>query len=166
MLDPDETDATLMKKAKSVLIRDEGIAYSPYKDTKGYWTIGVGYFIGVDLSYLKLSWDVVQKMLEEKIEESLRDLHQIFGGYFDTIGAPRQLALLSMIYSLGKSRFMGFSKMIMAIKDQNWELASYECKHSKWASDVDPKGLEGKGRDDRVAYMLRTGELHPEYPIK
>jgi GH24 family phage-related lysozyme (muramidase) len=148
-----------------MLVHDEGIAYAPYKDTKGYWTIGVGYFIGKELTDLKLSWDTIDQMLKEKIEECLEDLNGIFGDKFDMFEDARQLALLSMMYSMGVRRFSQFVKMIGAIKARDWETAGFEAQNSKWASDVDPKGLANAGRDARVAYMLRSGCFHPEYKL-
>lgn len=148
--------------ARAVLITDEGLRYAPYKDSKGLWTIGVGHFIGADLKDLKLSWKVIQCMLQEEIEQCLEELDSIFGEAFDGYSTPRQLALLSMIYNLGRTRFEGFQHMISAIKSNNWELAAKEALDSKWAKDVNPNG-DAEGRDERLAYMIKIGKMHPFY---
>ena len=152
-------------KATAMLTRDEGIAYVPYKDTKGYWTIGVGYFIGKELTDLKLSWDVISLMLKEKIEDALEDLHSVFDREFDSFEEARQLALLSMMYSMGLKRFTTFVRMIGHIKAEDWEAAGFEAQDSKWAQDVDPRMSPDTGRDARIAFMLRSGRMHPEYKI-
>ena len=150
-------------EARTVLGLDEGLSLTPYKDTKGNWTIGVGYLIGKELTDLKLSLPVVYAMLSEKMCEAMADLHSVFGGAFNSFERGRQLALLSMMYSLGRTRFLGFVKMIAAVKAGDWKQAAIESLDSKWARDVDPRQRPGVGRDDRVAFMLRTGEVHPEY---
>jgi len=146
------------------IIRDEGFEYTPYKDGNGNWTIGVGYLIGKELTDLRLSYSVIHLMLTEKIEIHLEDLCQVFGeSKFNSFSDARQFALFSMMYTLGRSKFEKFVNMILAIREGNWEVAAYHAKSSKWAKDVDPKQREGVGRDDRIAYMLETGNYHPYY---
>lgn len=148
--------------ARNVLTMDEGLRYSPYKDTKGNWTIGVGHYIGLNLEDLKLSWAVIQLMLKEQIEKALEDCYMVFGDAFDSYATPRQMALLSMMFNLGRPKFEQFHQMIAAVKDNDWTGAALEATRSKWAHDVNP-GDDPAGRDSRVAYMLTTGRLHPYY---
>jgi lysozyme len=150
---------------RNILNLDEGRHYEPYLDSKGYWTIGVGYLIGKDLQDLKLSWNVVEAMLKETIEIAVEDCEQVLGDDFKQANEARQLALVSMMFNLGRERFSGFRRMIAAIKAGDWGKAAFEATNSKWARDVDPKQREGLGRDDRLAYMLKTGEVHSYYKL-
>lgn len=149
-----------------VLINDEGYKQTPYLDTKGNWTIGVGFLIGKRLEDLVLSKSTIDFMLEEQINICVKELIEIFGiDDFNTWETPRQVALISMIYNLGKTRFLGFIKMVQAIKLGNWKVAANECLLSKWAKDVDPHQLPDSGRDDRLAFMIREGQFHEIYKI-
>ena len=151
--------------ARNILNLDEGRHYEPYLDTKGNWTIGVGHLIGKDLQDLKLSWNVVEAMLQDSIEIALESCDRVLGEHFHNASEARQLALLSMMFNLGETKFLKFTKMIAAIKASDWTKAAFEALDSKWAKDVDPKQRYGAGRDDRIAFMLKTGELHDYYKL-
>lgn len=152
--------------AESVLTQDEKMVPSPYRDSKGFWTIGVGHFIGINLENLFLPRKVLTALLSYDIDEKWNDLCELFNEKFLLDQTPaRQVALLSLIFTMGKGTFSQFTKTIPAIKSENWEYAAALLLDTKWARDVDPRQREGVGRDDRIAYMLRTGEFHPEYNI-
>lgn len=115
---------------------------------------------------LKLSRNVIMYMLKEQIDICVRELIEIFGSdSFYAWTLARQVALVSMIYNLGKPKFLGFKNMIAAIKIEHWNDAAFQAKNSKWAGDVDPNHEEGKGRDDRITYMIKTGDFHETYNI-
>ena len=157
---------SIVDSTTKILINDEGYSETPYLDSKGNYTIGVGHLIGKLLSELKLSRSVIEFMLREQIDICIKELIEIFGiDDFYSWQEPRQVALISMIYTLGKSRFLSFQKMIHAIKLAQWKAAANQCLMSKWAIDVDPQQRPGIGRDDRVAYMIREGKFHEIYKI-
>ncbi len=159
------TDA-LLESSRKVLINDEGYRETPYLDTKGNYTIGVGYLIGKSMTELRLTRPTIMFMLTEQVEICIKELIEIFGSDdFYSWEMPRQIALVSMIYTLGKRKFLGFENMISAIKMEDWHDASDHALDSKWASDVDPRNRVGLGRDDRIAFMLREGEFHEDYQI-
>lgn len=144
-----------LEVAKNVLTVDEGRKNRPYRDSLGNWTIGVGYFIGPSLDDLYLPNEVVDLMLKEKIENHLEDLTTIFPK-FDSFEVPRQMALLSMMYSMGKNKFLSFKNLIAAVNNREWGKASIEAVKSQWASQV---GI----RADRISYMLSMANLHSSY---
>ncbi len=135
---------------------DEGYEAQPYKDTLGYWTIGVGHFIGRDLYKMALSDRVIRAMLEEDIETAWADVVKIFGELVDQWTYPRQLALLNLSFNLGGSKLSQFHNTIAAIKENRWEDAATHLGKSLWAKQV-------KSRSVRVIHMVRTGELHADY---
>jgi GH24 family phage-related lysozyme (muramidase) len=153
-------------EAKIVLRHDEGVKKSPYRDTKNLWTIGVGRLIGADLKLLKLSDKIIDAMLEEDISEAVEDVCAILDPeIWEKLGDARKVAVISLLFSLGRDRFQKFRKTIAAIREGDWVKASQEILLSKWAVDVDPKQREGIGRDDRVAYMMRFDQFPKEYDI-
>jgi lysozyme len=116
------------------LMYDEGVRAKAYRDSKGYWTIGVGHYLGTDQSFSHLAWD-----METIFLTFLTDLNsaifytkkQIYN--FDSLSVNRQRVLVNMMFNLGPNRFAGFKKMIKAIHDGNIRRAYKEMLDSKWA---------------------------------
>ncbi len=155
-----------MPTITKIFIKDEGLEYSPYKDSKNLWTIGIGHLIGADLRQLKLSPAVVNLMFQEDVEVHWQDACEIFGeSWLNNQTPARQAAILTLVYTLGERKIQSFIHTIPAIKAEKWALAAELLLKTKWASDVDPKQRPDEGRDDRIAFMLREGRFHEEYQI-
>lgn len=152
------TSLRCTKQAAEMLRLDEGVRSSPYKDSLGYWTIGVGHFIGKDLSRLTLSDCVIETMLCEDIEKAWADVVDIFGNAVETWAEARQLALLNLSFNLGGRKLRDFKLTIAAVQKGDWILAADHLAKSRWATQV-------KSRSERVLYMVKTGEPHPAYSI-
>lgn len=149
-----------------VLIFDEGMRLRPYLDSQKNWTIGVGYLIGERLEDLEITADLARYMLAERRDHAIQDVIKIFGiEKFNAWAEARRVAVVSMMYTMGITRFKTFINMIAAIDRNDWLTASHSAKHSKWARDVDPKQREGVGRDDRIAFMMKEGKYDPAYSL-
>ena len=156
----------ILQKAAKVLDLDEGFEEEAYKDSKGYWTIGRGHLLGRSISDVRFSKSVLEFIFAEDIEVHWQEAIKIFGKEFlDELEDARQIAILSLVFTLGGDKFGRFTSTIPAIKAKDWARASDLILSTKWARDVDPKQVPGKGRDDRVALMLRTGLFPREYGI-
>lgn len=142
--------------AARMLKFDEGYENQPYKDSLGFWTIGVGHLLGKDIYKMTLSERVINAMLEEDLEKAWNDILSIFGDVADSWSYPRQLALLNLSFNLGRTRLSKFHNTIEAIKDYRWDDAANHLTKSLWAKQV-------KSRSVRVIHMVRTGELHEDY---
>lgn len=153
-------------EAKTVLRFDEGVRKSPYRDTKNLWTIGVGRLIGTDLEKLTISDSVIDAMLEEDIAQAAEDACLIIGAnVWEALGNARKVAVISLLFTLGRAKFSRFVRTIAAIREGDFVKASQEVLMSKWAKDVDPRNRKGIGRDDRVAHMLRFDTFPKEYDL-
>lgn len=145
---------------------DEGVRAVPYRDSKGFWTVGIGHLIGESLQDLKLSQKIIEQMFQEDLAIAIREAHLVVGvSFFSRMTSARQIALVSMLFTLGRNKFLKFEKTIDAMKREDWAAVAVEILRSKWAADVDPLRRDDAGRDDRIAYMFRTGEYHPDYKI-
>lgn len=143
-----------------------GMHGKAYQDSKGYWTIGRGHLIGAKLTDLKISQHIIEELFKEDFNEALEEAVSVMGqAFFDSLEEPRKVALVTMLYTLGRHRFLLFHETISAMKRRNWDEVSNRILSTKWARDVDPKQQPGKGRDDRIAYMFKTGDYHPDYGI-
>lgn len=157
----------LIRVAKTVLIADEGFRNKPYRDSKGYWSIGVGRLIGALIQDLKLSDDEVEYLLYNDMKKHWSETVEIFGqDFLKSLDVVRQTALLSLVFNLGGTKLLKFHQTLPAIKAKNWKLAGELLRKSKWAKDVDPKQIPGQGRDDRIIAMLETGKLPSFYKLE
>ncbi len=157
----------MLKPIESMLICDEGFEPTPYLDTKGNWTIGIGRFIGKDIRNLRISRAVAVSMLKEDIDAAEKIALRVFGEQFHSFDEPRRDVIKALIFNMGEGNegrgFLSFRKMIAAIKDGRWQDAAKELLDSAWRKDVDPKCVPNKGRDDRMAFTLDTGTYHDDY---
>lgn len=153
-------------EAKAILRHDEGVHNSPYKDTKNLWTFGVGRLIGASLEQLHVTDSVVDLMLEEDIQTAVQDACIVLGeDVWNKLTEPRKVAMISLLFTLGRTKFAKFRNTIDAIRKEDWRRAGEQVLNSKWAEDVDPKKRKGVGRDDRVAYMLQANKYPKEYDV-
>lgn len=152
--------------ATKVFDLDEGVQAKAYRDSKGLWTIGRGHLIGEHLADLKLSQHIIDELFKEDLSIAVREAKLVVGSvFFESISLARQIALTSMLYTLGHNKFLKFEETIEAMKREDWDEVAHRILSAKWARDVDPRQRPGEGRDDRVAYMFKFGTFPPEYKI-
>ena len=119
------------KKIADQLIKHEGLQLKPYHCPAGKLTIGVGR----NLEDKGITKKEAMILLENDINQCLKDLKTIFQT-FDQLPESVQQVLVDMRFNLGFKGFRSFTKMIMAVKDQNFILAAQEMKDSHWYSQV------------------------------
>lgn len=130
------------KKLIEMLKRDEGSKKNNnrhilYKCSANKWTCGYGR----NCEDNGFSEDEVELMLQNDITQSVEDIKSIFLG-FDRFLKNRQNALINMMFNLGKTRFLGFKKMIAAIKNGDWQEAAKQAADSRWHDQVGSRALE------------------------
>jgi GH24 family phage-related lysozyme (muramidase) len=160
------------QKAIKVFDLDEGKGKpgrpgQPYLDSKGYWTIGRGHFIGKDLTALKLPDFIIDALFFHDISRCIKEAEIVFGkDFFESLPDARKLAIITLFFTMGGTKVTSqFDETIQVIQRREWDNVARRVFTWQWARDVDPKQRPGEGRDDRVAYMFKTGEFPPEYGI-
>lgn len=111
--------------------KHEGYEQFPYKDSVGKLTIGYGR----NLEDKGITKKEAEFLLENDIYNAIFDLMDIFKDFYSYPDNVK-LALIDMMFNLGKTRFLTFKKMIAAIKNKDWSKASYEAQSSKWCRQV------------------------------
>lgn len=152
-------DFDTMRNALRMLEVDEGRVPTPYKDSLGFWTIGIGRYIGPALTELKLSNRIIEEMLREDVEVAWTSVIKIFGA--DRVCKwtnGRRLALLNLLFNLGETRFLKFAPTIALMKEGRWEEAATRLERSLWYKQVGKRAL-------RVVQMIRTGGVHERYSL-
>lgn len=160
------------EKAIKVFDLDEGKGSpnrpgQPYLDSKGYWTIGRGHFIGKDLTTLKLPNFIIDLLFEHDLMRCIRESQLVFGAaFFESLSDARKMAIITLFFTMGGSKVTNqFQDTIEKILQRDWEDMAKRVLKWQWARDVDPRQRPGEGRDDRISYMFKTGEFHPEYKL-
>lgn len=141
------------------LIRDEGKRLTPYRDTNGFWTVGVGHLlIGNELARFvdpvtgivrrKMTEATCGAVLNADIEAAERNLTRIVPDWreLDTV---RQRALLNLSFNLG-SKLAQFQGFLSHVARREWLDAGEHLANSLWWRQV-------KSRGPRIRRMIETG---------
>ena len=132
--------------AKRMLTLHEGVRLEPYKCPAGFLTIG----IGRNLDANGISVETAEQMLEEDLMTAWEDVVFIFGRQVEDWSRNRKLALIDMLFNLGRNTFLQFQHTITHIEDGKWREAAQAALDSKWARQV-PR------RAKTIADMMRHG---------
>lgn len=129
------------------LIKEEGLSLSCYEDSLGNLTIGVGHLLKNPCNDISL--ERAGKLLAEDIKIAQNELREKIPVYAE-LDQVRQYCLISMCFNLGITKLLKFKKMLMALENRNYELASVEMLDSLWASQVNK-------RASKLAHLMRIG---------
>ncbi|MBF0136146.1 MAG: lysozyme [Magnetococcus sp. DMHC-1] len=133
------------------MIRHEGIALRPYLCPAGRVTIGVGRNLE-DVGITETEAMLLLHNDLDRVEGELQRLLPVFNDLNDV----RRCALMDMCFNLGISRFRMFQRLMTAINNQDFALASREMLDSRWAKQVGERARH-------LARMMETGkEFHDE----
>lgn len=98
----------------------------PYRDTVGKLTIGYGR----NLDAKGITRDEAELMLDNDMADAIGDAQSLL--YWDSLSPVRQLVISDMVYNLGLTKFLRFINLNSALAIQDYKLAAYEMKDSKW----------------------------------
>lgn len=127
------------------LILHEGLRLSPYMDSVGKITIGVGR----NLSDNGLSNAEAMTLLNHDIDEAITDLGTF--PWYLALDEVRQRAMTDLRFNLGPTRFRDFKRMIRAMSEQDYPKAAAAMRDSIWYGQV-------KARATRLVSMILTGK--------
>jgi len=133
---------------RAELIRDEGLRLTPYRDTLGYLTIGVGHLILRNESFRTITRDQAMALLDQDIAIAERRLSNIFPSW-RSLDEVRQLSFLNLVFNLGY-KLADFKRFLHAAKSGDWEKAADQLMQSRWYRQV-------KLRGPRIVHAIRTG---------
>lgn len=132
---------------KDYIKLNEGLRLKPYRCSAGKLTIGYGR----NLEDVGISEKEAEFLLVDDIGECFNSLLHIFDHtLFSKLTYSRQMVLVDMIFNLGNTRFLGFKKMIQAIKDNDFEEASLQILDSEYARQL-------PGRSEHNARLMKEG---------
>lgn len=118
-------------KLKAMLVRDEGICLKPYRDSVGVLTLGVGR----NLEDRGISDDEARYLLDNDINRCVAELPSLVP-CFGALNDDRQHVLINMLFNLGATRLLKFTKFLTALEACDFATAAEEMLASKWAQQV------------------------------
>lgn len=137
------------KRASRQLEAEEGRVPYVYRDSEGYWTIGVGHLVD-PVRGGKISDKVIDILLADDIAEKWDEvLHR--WPWAATLDDARQFVLLSMAFQMGIRGLAEFVNTLDAVEDRDYHRAANGMRNSKWAKQT-------PGRAERLAIQMETGE--------
>lgn len=138
-----------LKKLKERLKLHEGKKKSAYLDSKGYLTIGIGRCIDKKLD-CGLTDEEIFYLLENDLNKSHKELSQF--DWYKKLDDVRREVLIELHFNMGLPKLLTFKKMIAALSQKNYPLATQELLNSKWKDDV------GVNRSTDIAQRLLNGK--------
>lgn len=149
---------------------DEGIKLNLYKDTLGYFTIGIGHLVTrranriealaiLDKKFERttngtLTGKEVETLFNEDVQGVINQIKQNsnVNAVYKSLDDIRQMALINMCFQLGVTGVAAFTNSLQYLKSKQWDKAAVNLKQSKWNFQT-PK------RSSRVIEVFRTGSL-------
>lgn len=143
------------------LRRDEGVRDTPYRDTRGFLTVGVGH--NLDASPLPDGWayplpdDLVNALCESDLQNVFDDLDSALP-WWEDLNDVRQRVIANMCFNMGLTKLLGFKNTLAAMRQGRYPDAANGMLASAWASQVGIGTQKEPGRALRLANMMRTGQ--------
>lgn len=146
------------QKVIDLLTRHEGFRAYSYRDTKGKLTIGIGFNLdapgaearcaaaGVDYKAVSFGGHGItlaqaQALLDEGITVAQDQALCAVVGFTD-MPEVVQLVVLDMLFNMGRERFLGFHRMIIALEAHDWRQMVNEMRQSDWYGEVRTRATE------------------------
>lgn len=129
------------------LIRDEGKRLTPYRDSLGNWTVGIGHLLRPGEPRQTLTEAQCQTYLAGDIVDAERRLNRFLPGW-RALSDVRQRALVNLSFNLG-NRLGSFKTFLSALEREDYAVAGAALRQSKWFKQV-------KLRGPRIIHMIVT----------
>jgi len=137
---PEAVPSMSFDDTKSMIIQHEGWENTPYKDTEGFWTVGVGHLIGNTLPSSmdrRFSDEEVASMFEKDFEHHKKIAEQTPG--YSQANEAGKGAMIDLAFNMGKW-WPKWPNTKAALEQGNFTLASENLKDSEWFSQVGVRG--------------------------
>lgn len=162
-----------MEKLLKILIQDEGERLSIYRDSLGFFTVGVGHLVTRQKDDMKMAITELDKQIgrstgghitkQESAELLEKDINIVINGIersnklrplYHQLSDVKKLGLISMCFQMGIAGVEGFNNSMRFLLQENWDRASRNLRVSKWYKQT-------PNRAERVINMICYGDLRP-----
>ena len=142
---------------------EEGVRYTPYIDSRGYPTTGVGFKLGpAGASLSNYTFTLRDYTIDAWLTDNLTDIYAEMANHDQIAEAvthcnqSRNDILTSMAYQMGVDGLAEFHHMLDAVIAEDWEEAAAQMLDSAWAHET-------PGRAEREAEVMSTGDMGAVY---
>lgn len=139
---------------KARLEQEEGREYSPYTDTKGILTVGVGH--NMEARPLDPSWTFpltdaqVDQLLDDDTNATLTEMYANLP-WVQNLDPVRESAVADLYFNMGWSKFSAFQQFFGFLQNGDYESAANDLEHTAWFGEVGHRGPE-------IVGLIRTGQ--------
>lgn len=124
------------------LLRHEGCILHAYKDSLGFWTIGIGRLIDVRKGG-GISQAEADDLLSHDIDRVTKGLVSLYPTWFPALDPVRQSVLVNMAFNLGIAELAKFTHTILAVADGDYLKAAAAMMATKpWSQQVGARAVE------------------------
>lgn len=149
-----DNEAILIQEIRS----DEGVRYTPYLDSRGIPTTGVGH--NLNASPIPSGWsypltdDQVNHLLDSDLLNVYHDLDRNLP-WWEQLCDVRQRVVANMCFQMGINGLIGFRKALISMRQGDYPTASQQMLASDWATQT-------PNRAKRLARMMLEGANYVE----
>ena len=128
-----QSDSSIM----NLIEQHEGVRYRPYKDTRGFWTVGIGHYIG---KYLpsdmnrQFSKEEVMDMFKADYAKHKQAAERIPN--FNKLNMQGKAALIDMTFNMGPNWWEKWPTFTKDMRNDNIPAAMNDLRYSKWYTEV------------------------------
>lgn len=142
-----DTQIKVPEKLTNLVKDHEGFKGIPYKDTRGFLSIGYGF----NLDSLVMPRIVADFWLDYLLRECIKQCSENIK-FFYALDEARKFVLISMAYNMGITGLLGFHGMLKALEMKDYEAAAAEMEDSQWYRQV-------PGRVRKLKSIMLSGVL-------
>ena len=155
---PESVEDPFFKRATEFLTLNEGFRNEPYKDSRGFWTIGIGHLITRDSKLpdkwkgVKLTDEQVTDLFKKDYDKHLEEAKKF--SVYNKLNEEGRLALLDLTFNMGTSKFneSKWPNFFKALESEDLDTAAAELKNSRWFNQV-------KSRAPRVISLIKNAQF-------
>ena len=113
----------------SRVMASEGFRNMPYRDSRGFLTVGYGANLDAGLSRYAAG-----ALCQAQLDEARSEIQ----GYpwYQACDPPRQDVLTELCFNMGLAKLQTFHKMLNFLISQDWNSAADELQNSAWFGQV------------------------------
>lgn len=122
------------------LRRDEGCRLTPYQDSLGFWTVGVGHKMAAGDSHGPISQAYADQLLTQDIGHAIAGLYDALP-WVKQLDSARQGCLLNMAFNMGLNGLLAFHQTLASIHAGDFATAATEMANSTWYHQVGQRAV-------------------------
>jgi lysozyme len=139
----------MKQELKRQLTGDEGKKKTVYKDSRGYWTIGIGILVDDRIPGSGLREHEIQYIFNSRVDEVIEEVTRKLP-WFQDLDDTRKGVLLNMAFQMGVPKLLEFVTTLRHVKEGNYKMAAFHMLKSRWAEQT-------PARAKRMADQMETG---------